>query len=133
MKKIEAVIRREKFEEVDEALKKIGVGGLTLEEVKGRGRTRVITTVHMRGTWTQEDEYIRHTKLEIIAKDDQVSKVVDTILGSATTGSPGDGKIFVSNVEQFVDIGSKQGGDKAVDIEASPPVKERAASSKRDQ
>ena len=71
MKKIEAVIRREKFEAVDEALKSIGVGGLTLEEVKGRGRTRVITTVHMRGTWTQEDEYIRHTKLEIISKDDQ--------------------------------------------------------------
>lgn len=131
MKKIEAVIRREKFEDVDEALKKIGVGGLTLEEVKGRGRTRVITTVHMRGTWTQEDEYIRHTKLEIIAKDDQVSKVVDTILGSATTGSSGDGKIFVSNVEQFVDIGSKQGGDRAVDIEASPPVTEQAPRSKK--
>ena len=125
MKKIEAVIRREKFEAVDDALKKIGVGGLTLEEVKGRGRTRVVTTVHMRGTWTQEDEYIRHIKLEIIAKDDQVSKVVDSILKSATTGSPGDGKIFVTSVEQTYDIGSSQSGDRAVDIEANPPVKER--------
>ena len=125
MKKIEAVIRREKFEAVDEALKKIGVGGLTLEEVKGRGRTRVVTTVHMRGTWTQEDEYIRHIKLEIISKDDQVSKVVESILKSATTGSPGDGKIFVTAVEQFLDIGSNQAGDSAVDIETSPPVKER--------
>jgi len=125
LKKIEAVIRREKFEAVDEALKKIGVGGLTLEEVKGRGRTRVVTTVHMRGTWTQEDEYIRHIKLEIISKDDKVSKVVESILKSATTGSPGDGKIFVTAVEQFLDIGSNQAGDSAVDIETSPPVKER--------
>src|SRR5271165_4542892 len=128
MKKIEAVIRREKFEIVDEALKKIGVGGLTMEEVKGRGRTRVITTVHMRGTWTQEDEYIRHTKLEIIAKDDQVSKVVESILSSATTGSPGDGKIFVTPVDQIYDIGSKQSGERAVDIEANPPVKQRGSS-----
>lgn len=92
MKKIEAVIRREKFEAVDDALKKIGVGGLTLEEVKGRGRTRLVTTVHMRGVWTQEDEYIRHIKLEIIAKDHEVGRVVDTILSSATTGSPGTGR-----------------------------------------
>ena len=122
MKKIEAVIRREKFEAVDDALKKIGVGGLTLEEVKGRGRTRLVTTVHMRGVWTQEDEYIRHIKLEIIAKDNEVGKVVDTILSSATTGSPGDGKIFVSAVDEFLDIGSKQSGDRAIEIEANPPV-----------
>ena len=122
MKKIEAVIRREKFEAVDDALKKIGVGGLTLEEVKGRGRTRLVTTVHMRGVWTQEDEYIRHIKLEIIAKDNEVGKVVDTILSSATTGSPGDGKIFVSGVDEFLDIGSKQSGDRAIEIEANPPV-----------
>jgi len=131
MKKIEAIIRREKFEAVDEALKNIGVGGLTLEEVKGRGRTRVITTVHMRGTWTQEDEYIRHTKLEIISKDDQVTKVVNTILSSATTGASGDGKIFVTNVEQFWDIGTKQTGAEVADIEANPPVKERAASNRK--
>ena len=127
MKKIEAVIRREKFEAVDDALKKIGVGGLTLEEVKGRGRTRLVTTVHMRGVWTQEDEYIRHIKLEIIAKDDEVNGVVETILNSATTGSPGDGKIFVSKVDQFLDIGSKQTGDKAVEIEANPPVMVRVS------
>jgi len=122
MKKIEAVIRREKFEAVDDALKRIGVGGLTLEEVKGRGRTRLVTTVHMRGVWTQEDEYIRHIKLEIIAKDNEVGKVVDTILSSATTGSPGDGKIFVSSVDEFLDIGSKQNGDRAIEIETNPPV-----------
>jgi nitrogen regulatory protein P-II 1 len=122
MKKIEAVIRRERFEAVDEALKKIGVGGLTLEEVKGRGRTRLVTTVHMRGVWTQEDEYIRHIKLEIIAKDEEVGRVVDTILSSATTGSAGDGKIFVSPVDQFLDIGSKQSGDRAIEIEGDKPV-----------
>jgi nitrogen regulatory protein P-II 1 len=125
MKKIEAVIRREKFEAVDAALKKIGVGGLTLEEVKGRGRTRVVTTIHMRGVWTQEDEYIRHIKLEIIAKDDKVDQVVESIMSTASTGHPGDGKIFVSAVDMFVDIGSRLSGEKAVEIEANPPVKER--------
>jgi len=129
MKKIEAVIRREKFEAVDEALKRIGVGGLTLEDVRGRGRTRVITTVHMRGTWTQEDEYIRHTKLEIIAKDAEVGRVVETILAAATTGSSGDGKIFVTAVDQVLDIGSGKSGDEAVEIESSPPVKERGPGS----
>ena len=122
MKKIEAVIRRERFEQVDSALKQIGVGGLTLEEVKGRGRTRIVTTVYSRGVFTQEEEYIRHLKLEIIVKDEDATRVVDAIVGSASTGGVGDGKIFVTTVDEVLDIGSGQSGRNAVEIENSPPV-----------
>jgi len=122
MKKIEAIIRREKFSEVDAALKKVGVGGLTMEEVQGRGRTRLQTTVYMRGAWTREDEYIRHVKLEIVVKDEDAKKVVDALISAAKTDSPGDGKVFVTTVEDVIDIGSKMSGDRAVEIEAQPPV-----------
>jgi nitrogen regulatory protein P-II 1 len=122
MKKIEAIVRKERFEQVDAALKSIGVGGLTLEEVKGRGRTRVVTTVYSRGVSTYEEEYIRHLKIEIIAKDEDVAKVVDSIMNSATTGAAGDGKIFVSSIDEVLDIGSKQSGKKAVEIEDMPTV-----------
>jgi nitrogen regulatory protein PII len=108
-------------------MKEIGVGGLPLEEVKGRGRTRVVTTIHTRGVWTQEDEYIRHIKLEIIAKGDKVEQVVESIMSAASTGQPGDDKIFVSAVDKIMDIGSRLSGDKAADIEASPAVKERTS------
>jgi len=69
MKKIEAIIRKERFEGVDAALKAVGVGGLTREDVMGRGRTRVVTTVYSRGVFTREEEYIKHYKIEILIKD----------------------------------------------------------------
>jgi len=122
LKKIEAVIRRERFEEVDAALKGIGVGGLTLEEVKGRGRTRIVTTVYSRGVFRHEEEYIRHLKLEIIVKDEDAARVVDAIMTSASTGGAGDGKVFVTTIDEVLDIGSKQTGRNAVEIENSPIV-----------
>lgn len=122
MKKIEAVIRRERFNQVDAALKQVGVGGLTMEEVRGRGRTRLQTTIYQRGVWTREDEYIRHVKLEIIVKDEDAKKVVDAIMSTAHTESPGDGKIFVTSVDEVLDIGTRESGNRAVDIEATPPV-----------
>lgn len=114
MKKIEAVIRREKFPEVDASLKKLGVGGLTVEEVSGRGRARHTATIHERGTWHYEEEYIRHLKLEILVQDNNAQGVVDAIVASASTGSVGDGKIFVSTVDEVLDIGSKATDEKAV-------------------
>jgi nitrogen regulatory protein P-II 1 len=122
MKKIEAIIRREKFALVDAALKKAGVGGLTMEEVRGRGRTRLLTTVYVKGIWTQEEEYIRHVKLEIIVKDEDAKKVVEEIMSAASTESPGDGKVFVTSVDEFLDIGSKQSGNRAVEMGGMPPV-----------
>jgi nitrogen regulatory protein P-II 1 len=122
VKKIEAIIRKERFEMVDAALKGIGVGGLTVEEVTGRGRTRIVTTVHQRGVFTNEEEYIRHFKIEILVKDEDAAKVVQAIMNSASTGGAGDGKVFVTSVDQVLDIGSKQSGREAVEIEDMPPV-----------
>jgi len=122
MKKIEAIVRRERFEQVDAALKAIGINGLTVEEVKGRGRTRMVTTIYSRGVWTKEDEYIRHYKIEILVGDNEANRVINAIMSSASTGAAGDGKIFVTSVDEVVDIGSKQSGEQAIDIENSPPV-----------
>src|ERR1700745_884994 len=99
MKKIEAVIRREKFPAVDAALKKLGVSGLTVEEVAGRGRARQTTTVLAKGRWNYEEEYIKHLKLEILVQDSNAQSVIDAVMANASTGSVGDGKIFVSTVE----------------------------------
>lgn len=122
MKKIEAIVRRERFEQVDAALKSIGVNALTMEEVKGRGRTRMVTTIYSRGMWIKEDEYIRHYKVEIIVNDSEANKVINAIMSSASTGGPGDGKIFVTSVDEVVDIGTRQSGSEAIDMENSPPV-----------
>jgi len=120
MKKIEAVIRREKFQAVDEALKKLGVGGLTVEEVAGRGRARETTTVLAKGKWTYEEEYIKHFKLEILVKNNDAQGVINAIISNASTGSTGDGKIFVSTVDEVLDIGSKAVDEKAVAYATAP-------------
>jgi nitrogen regulatory protein P-II 1 len=116
MKKIEAVIRREKFPAVDEALKQLGVVGLTVEEVSGRGRERTTTTVLAKGRWTYEEEYIKRFKLDIIVEDRDAQKVIDAILANASTTSVGDGKIFVTSIDEVVDIGSHANDEKAVAI-----------------
>src|SRR5438552_2830199 len=92
MKKIEAIIRREKFPAVDAALKKLGVGGLTVEEVAGRGRSRETMTVLAKGKWTYEEEYIKRLKLEILVKDGDAKGVIDAILANASTESVGEGE-----------------------------------------
>jgi len=114
MKKIEAIIRREKFPAVDAALKQLGIGGLTVEEVAGRGRARETLTVLARGKWSYEEEYIKRLKLEILVKDTDAQRVIQAIIANASTESVGDGKIFVSTVDEVLDIGSKAVDDKAV-------------------
>jgi nitrogen regulatory protein PII len=120
MKKIEAIIRREKFPAVDAELKKLGVGGLTVEEVAGRGRSRETMTVLAKGKWTYEEEYIKRLKLEILVKDGDAQGVIDAIMAVASTGSMGDGKIFVSSVDEVLDIGSKAVDEKAVAFVTTP-------------
>lgn len=120
MKKIEAIIRKEKFPAVDEALKRLGVSGLTVEEVSGRGRARHTTTVLARGRWSYEEEYIKHLKLEILVQDDNAKGVIDAIMATASTDSVGDGKIFVSSVDEVLDIGSKAIDEKAVAFATTP-------------
>ena len=120
MKKIEAIIRREKFPAVDAALKQLGVAGLTVEEVAGRGRARHTTTVLAKGRWNYEEEYIKHLKLEILVQDSNAKGVIDAIMVSASTQSVGDGKIFVSSVDEVLDIGSKATDEKAVAFATIP-------------
>jgi len=96
MKKIEAEVRKERFPEVDFALKKLGVPGLTVAEEQVAGR----------GMWTYPLENIKHLLVTVVVEDDSVRKVVQSIRESASTGSRGDGRIAVSAVEGVYDIGS---------------------------
>lgn len=98
----------------------MGVSGLTVEEVAGRGRTRETMTVLARGKWTYEEEYIKRLKLEILVKDSDAQGVIDAILANASTESVGDGKIFVSSVDEVLDIGSKAIDEKAVAFATIP-------------
>jgi len=120
MKKIEAVIRKEKFPAVDAALKLVGVGGLTVEDVVGRGRERETETVLARGRWSYEEEYIKRLKIEILVEDANAQKVVEAILAHASTGQIGDGKIFVSTVDEVLDIASKATNDQAIAFATTP-------------
>lgn len=120
MKKIEAVIRKEKFPAVDAALKQLGVGGLTVEDVAGRGRARQTMTVLAKGRWDYEEEYIKRLKLEILVQDSNAKAVIDAIVKNASTESVGDGKIFVSTIDEVLDIGSMAVDEKAVAFATVP-------------
>lgn len=114
LKKIEAIVRKEKFPDVDEALKEVGIGGLTFFSVEGRGREKGEEMVSGRGTRTYRPEYLERTKLEIVVKDSDAQRVIDIILKNAKTGSVGDGKVFVWSIDEGYDITSSQSGATAV-------------------
>jgi nitrogen regulatory protein PII len=114
LKKLEAYVRKEKFSEIDEELKRAKVGGLTFIIAEGRGRSEGEKLSPGRGTKPYTPEYIDRLKLEVIVKDMDVKKVVDAIIKTASTHSTGDGKVFLSPVEQIFDIGSGETGDKAI-------------------
>ncbi|MFP4476204.1 MAG: P-II family nitrogen regulator [Desulfatibacillaceae bacterium] len=112
MKKIEAVIKPFKLDQVKEALNSIGVTGMTITEVKGYGRQRGHTEVY-RGAEYQVD-FIPKIKLEIVIAADQADKVVSTIMDNARTETIGDGKVFVSSLEQAVRIRTGESGKDAL-------------------
>lgn len=112
MKEITAVIRPDKLEVVKEALQEIQCNGVTVTEVKGRGRQLGITESY-RGRDYKVD-LLPKTRLEIIVNDEDVDGVVDTIVKTAQTGDIGDGKIFVSPVEEVIRIRTGERGEKAV-------------------
>jgi nitrogen regulatory protein P-II 1 len=112
MKKIEAIIRPFKIDDVREALSEIGVRGLTLTEVKGYGRQKGHTEVY-RGSEYQID-FLPKLKLEIVVADSLVEQVIDSIIKSARTGQVGDGKIFISNVEEVIRIRTEESGETAL-------------------
>ena len=112
MKKIEAIIKPFKLDEVREALSEIGVMGMTATEVKGFGRQKGHTELY-RGAECIVD-FLPKVKLELIVSDQLAEKVVDTIVKIAHTWKIGDGKIFILNVEDAVRIRTGERGNKAI-------------------
>jgi nitrogen regulatory protein P-II 1 len=112
MKKIEAIIKPFKLEEVKNALTKIGVQGMTVTEVKGFGRQKGHTESY-RGTEYAID-FLPKSKIEIIITDDLVTPVIETIERAAKTGKIGDGKIFLSQVEEIIRIRTGERGKDAM-------------------
>jgi nitrogen regulatory protein P-II 1 len=112
MKKIEAVIRPFKLDEVKEALLEEGIKGLTITEVRGYGRQKGHTETY-RGSEYQI-EFVPKIKIEVVVKDDLVESVVDAVLRTAKTGQVGDGKIFISEISDVIRIRTEESGDEAL-------------------
>jgi nitrogen regulatory protein P-II 1 len=112
VKLVTAIVKPFKLDDVKNALELIGIAGLTVSEVQGFGRQRGHTEVY-RGAEYQVD-FVPKVKVEVLAHDDQVDHVVDTILKTARTGKIGDGKIFVVDVGQVVRIRTGETGEDAV-------------------
>lgn len=112
MKKIEAILRPFKVDDLREALSEIGVKGMTLMEVKGYGRQKGHTEVY-RGSEYNVD-FLPKAKIEIVVKDDMLERVIATIIKVAKTGQVGDGKIFILPIEDVIRIRTEESGDEAV-------------------
>jgi nitrogen regulatory protein P-II 1 len=112
MKKIEAVIKPFKLEEVREALSEIGINGLTVTEVKGFGRQKGHTELYRGAEYTID--FLPKVKLELVIADDLVDSAMEAITKAAHTGKIGDGKIFVTSVEQALRIRTGETGEEAV-------------------
>ena len=112
MKKIEAIIKPFKLEEVKDALGEIGIEGMTVSEVKGFGRQKGYTEIY-RGSEYIVD-FLFKIKVELVVADGQVEGAVSAIVKSAKTGKIGDGKVFVSGVEQAVRIRTDEKGESAI-------------------
>lgn len=112
MKKIEAIIKPFKLEEVKEALTEIGVEGLTVSEVKGFGRQKGHTEIYRGSEYTVD--FLPKVKIEIVLADSIVDKAVETIIKAGKTGKIGDGKIFILPVEEAIRIRTEEKGEKAV-------------------
>jgi len=112
MKKIDAIIKPFKLEEVKEALSGVGVQGLTVSEVKGFGRQKGHTEIYRGSEYTVD--FLPKIKVEVVVPDSLAQQAVDAILQAARTGKIGDGKIFVSNVEKAIRIRTEESGEDAV-------------------
>ncbi|MDY0212493.1 MAG: P-II family nitrogen regulator [Desulfuromonadaceae bacterium] len=112
MKKVEAIIKPFKLDEVKEALSEIGIQGMTVSEVKGFGRQKGHTELYRGAEYVVD--FIPKIKLEIIVSDDMAAQVVDQIAATAKTERIGDGKIFVTPVEDVLRIRTGERGDKAL-------------------
>ena len=112
MKKVEAIIKPFKLDEVREALSEIGVSGLTVTEVKGFGRQKGHTELYRGAEYVVD--FLPKVKVEVIVADALVERSIEAIIKAARTGKIGDGKIFVTSVEQVVRIRTGESGEAAV-------------------
>ena len=112
MKKIEAIIKPFKLDEVKEALQEIGVQGLSVVEVKGFGRQKGHTELYRGAEYVVD--FLPKVKIEVVLADDLVDSAIESITNAAKTDKIGDGKIFVSNVEQAFRIRTGETGDDAI-------------------
>src|SRR3954465_2464105 len=112
MKKIEAIIKPFKMEDVKEALSEIGVEGMTVSEVKGFGRQKGHTEIYRGSEYTVD--FLPKVKFEIVIADDRVQRAVDAIVAAAKTGKIGDGKVFVLPMEDAVRIRTEERGESAI-------------------
>ena len=112
MKKIEAIIKPFKLEEVKDALSGVGIEGMTVSEVKGFGRQKGHTEIYRGNEYTVD--FLPKIKIEIVLPDDLVTSAIDAIVKAAKTGKIGDGKVFVSPVEDAIRIRTEEKGERAV-------------------
>jgi nitrogen regulatory protein P-II 1 len=112
MKKIEAIIKPFKLEEVKDALSEIGIEGMTITEVKGFGRQKGHTEIYRGSEYTVD--FLPKIKIELVLTSQQAQRAVETIVKAAKTGKIGDGKVFISSVEEAIRIRTEEKGDKAV-------------------
>jgi nitrogen regulatory protein PII len=112
MKKIEAIIKPFKVDEVKEALREAGIEGMTVIEAKGFGRQKGHTEVYRGSEYTID--LLPKIKIEVVVADGRMEEIVNLIVQKAKTGKIGDGKVFVSNIEEAVRIRTEERGEKAV-------------------
>jgi nitrogen regulatory protein P-II 1 len=114
MKRLDIIIPHERLREVNDLLHKHKVGGITFYDIKGRGRAPHEPVAVGRGVMRYIPEFGSRTKLEVLVSDDKVKSIIDDIVKAISTGSASDGKIFVYDVAQAYDIGTKESGDSAL-------------------
>jgi nitrogen regulatory protein P-II 1 len=114
MKRIDAILHSDKMYDVNEKLKEIGLKGCTITDGKGRGKGEKPVVQTGRGTGKYTSEFSARVNLSTVVDDSEVDKVVKTIMEAASTGSPGDGKIFISTVAEAIDIGTQKRGNEAL-------------------
>jgi nitrogen regulatory protein P-II 1 len=112
MKKIEAIIKPFKLEDVKEALAGLGIEGMTVCEVKGFGRQKGHTEIYRGSEYTVD--FLPKIKVEVVLPDNMVAGAVDAIVKAAKTGKIGDGKVFVSNIDNAIRIRTEETGEQAV-------------------
>ena len=112
MKKIEAILKPFKLEEVKDALAEVGIEGMTVSEVKGFGRQKGHTEIYRGSEYTMD--FLPKIKIELVVPDDRADNAIAAVVQSAKTGKIGDGKIFVTSIEQAIRIRTEETGNLAI-------------------